>query len=276
MFAIVESVTTSKTGCLADNEDRLIVDCKNFVAVIDGATPKLDLLKKDGLSSAQISGKLIEGVIRALPAEATAQEAFDSMTQAIYQYYERAGVVSQMVSQPAARATSSVLVLSKYRQELWSVGDCAALADGEMLFGEKRLDRVTSEARAMALEAYIAAGETVESLLVDDKGRSAILPLLKVQAMHQNQPGPFGYGVVDGFDCSNCIETKSVAGASSIVLASDGYPEPLTTLEESEARLAEVLALDPLCFRLFKSTKGLKFGNLSFDDRSYIRLEKNK
>ena len=59
---------------------------------------------------------------------------------------------------------------------------------------------------------------------------------------------------------------------SSIVLASDGYPVLKGTLAESERELSEILKNDPLCYKVYCSTKGLKKGNVSFDDRSYIRF----
>jgi glycerophosphoryl diester phosphodiesterase len=58
----------------------------------------------------------------------------------------------------------------------------------------------------------------------------------------------------------------------SIVLASDGYLILKGTLEESEQALAEVLNDDPLLFRKYKATKGMKSGQVSFDDRTYIKL----
>lgn len=51
-----------------------------------------------------------------------------------------------------------------------------------------------------------------------------------------------------------------------------GYPVLQRTLADSEAKLEEVLEQDPLCFRMYKTTKGLVEGNVSFDDRSYLRF----
>jgi hypothetical protein len=57
-----------------------------------------------------------------------------------------------------------------------------------------------------------------------------------------------------------------------LVLASDGYPEILPTLAETEARLAELLAEDPSCVGVLRGTKGVMAGQISFDDRAYLRL----
>ena len=36
--------------------------------------------------------------------------------------------------------------------------------------------------------------------------------------------------------------------------------------------LQDLLEQDPMCFRLYPSTKGVKPGNVSFDDRAYCRI----
>ena len=55
-------------------------------------------------------------------------------------------------------------------------------------------------------------------------------------------------------------------------MATDGYPFLCPTLEASEAELARQLADDPLNIGHFQATKACMKGNLSFDDRAYIRF----
>ena len=45
------------------------------------------------------------------------------------------------------------------------------------------------------------------------------------------------------------------------------------TLQQSEQDLDRLLKEDPQCCRLYESTKGLKPGNKSFDDRTYVRFQ---
>ena len=61
-------------------------------------------------------------------------------------------------------------------------------------------------------------------------------------------------------------------GEHEIVLASDGYPVLKPTLQQSEQELERIMKDDPQCCRLYESTKGLKPGNKSFDDRTYVRF----
>lgn len=67
--------------------------------------------------------------------------------------------------------------------------------------------------------------------------------------------------------------THIVKASNSVVLASDGYPTLLPTLKESEKALAHHLIDDPQNIGEFVATKGLVEGNVSFDDRTYIKLK---
>ena len=68
------------------------------------------------------------------------------------------------------------------------------------------------------------------------------------------------------------IDIYDIPAGTEIILASDGYPYLENTLEASESKLKYILENDPLCYTLYKSTKGIQKGNVSFDDRSYVRF----
>jgi hypothetical protein len=61
-------------------------------------------------------------------------------------------------------------------------------------------------------------------------------------------------------------------GTETVVLASDGYPYLKDTLSATEQALQELLHNDPMLFRDYKTTKSVQTGNLSFDDRAYIKI----
>jgi hypothetical protein len=61
--------------------------------------------------------------------------------------------------------------------------------------------------------------------------------------------------------------------ARSLVLASDGYPEVLPTLRESENLLASIREADPLLIDRQLSARGIPPGREWYDDRTYLRLE---
>ena len=106
------------------------------------------------------------------------------------------------------------------------------------------------------------------------EARKQIEPLL-VEAMLSGQNK--SYTVIDGFPIYRegvkvvSLE-KAVSSPDEVVLASDGYPFLKPTLEESEEALAKQLANDPQNIETFIATKGLVEGNISFDDRTYIRF----
>jgi hypothetical protein len=81
--------------------------------------------------------------------------------------------------------------------------------------------------------------------------------------------------VIDGFPVPDegIFVQRFPTDLHTIVQASDGYPYLQETLEASEQQLQELLREDPLLFRRYKATKGMKRGNVSFDDRAYVKLK---
>lgn len=108
----------------------------------------------------------------------------------------------------------------------------------------------------------------------DDPGRAAIMPLLTRQSRFMNNPdaGDLAFGAIDGSGRSTaCLEIVPAKGAREIVLSSDGYCAIDGTLAEAEATLADMLQRDPGLFLDCAQTKGIRPGNISFDDRAFLR-----
>jgi hypothetical protein len=59
---------------------------------------------------------------------------------------------------------------------------------------------------------------------------------------------------------------------NELILSSDGYPRLFDTLLETEDYLKQCLIEDPLCYKTIISTKGIKEGQSSFDDRCYLKI----
>jgi glycerophosphoryl diester phosphodiesterase len=83
------------------------------------------------------------------------------------------------------------------------------------------------------------------------------------------------YAAIDGFaiPADGITVQKIPHTITTVVLASDGYPFLRASLVESEHALADLLQRDPLLFQAYKSTKGLVRGNMSFDDRAYVKVQ---
>ena len=208
---------------------------------------------------------------------------FCSAAEELFHYeYEKASMAQQMASCPEMRLTASAIVYSKHRNEVWLVGDCQALVDGELYENGKPYEAEIAQKRASLIREGISPADA----------RKAIEPLLiKAMLAGQNKT----YAVLDGFpiyrpgvkvvslspDVSPSVSIhhessealqKSSQSLHEIVLASDGYPFLRPTLAESEAALQRQIANDPQNICSFIATKGLVAGNLSFDDRCYVRF----
>ncbi|EFH88866.1 hypothetical protein [Ktedonobacter racemifer] len=273
-YTVEEQFLASKTGVEADCEDVFYVG-PHFVAVIDGATSKTPR-RWDGQTGGRIGAVVIRDAFELLPPDATARQAIDQLTMALQQLYEQHKVVDIMQADPVQRAVASFIAVSFFRKEVWFVGDCQCLLNQEHIVNTKEVDRITSLARSLFLEAEMVQGKSLEQLRQEDTGRAFILPLLERQMIFQNNPsaGQYWFPVLDGFHVPDeGIRVLPLPeDITTIVLASDGYPALKETLASSEQALQELLDEDPLLFRKYLSTKGVVSGNNSYDDRAYIKI----
>lgn len=265
VLTIEEVYTESKTGSREKNEDAVYYNA-DFIAVIDGATSKTEA-DLDGKTGGQLCAGQIVNTIRNLKGDITAQEAARQIWQDLKEMENK-----YRLEEKGIHSCASAVIFSCFRKEIWLVGDCRYMINGQEYSEVKHIDRVLSEARAAAVHMLLEKGITEEQLMEHDLSREMILPLLREQKYLENGPEPYGYPVFNCHTEPGNIIIRKVPDKSSIVLASDGYPVLKETLAESERELSEILKKDPLCYKEYCSTKGLKKGNVSFDDRSYIRF----
>ncbi len=158
------------------------------------------------------------------------------------------------------------------------VGD-VSLSDGRASFvGSKEVDVVHSRMRTAYLQMMLIDGQERSELLASDVGRELILPSLRKQAVLRNNvsAGDLAFGAIDGTPVPDqFIETWALEGeVSEVTIATDGYPVIRPTLELLEQYLRSDLRSDPLRIGKHMTTKGVRPGNQSFDDRAYVRLRK--
>lgn len=256
-------------------EDEIVVT-ENFIAVIDGSTSK-GTERYTQKTTGRIAADMVASALRQwVPADAYMASAVDIISDTIHNCYLQLGVQPMVERCPENRITASAVIYSRNRQEVWMIGDCQCLLDGVAYTNPKRIDEVLAEVRSLYHKLVAEASEASSSLSVD-YGREYILPLLRKQCRLQNASveEEYAYGVFDGIGSPlPFCKLISAHGASELVLASDGYPELLPSLAESEAYLAEILKTDPMMISRFKSTKGLMPAQCSFDDRAYIRFSR--
>ena len=108
-----------------------------------------------------------------------------------------------------------------------------------------------------------------------DAAREIILPwILRATIYANDDTTEYGYSVFNGQAIPESLikVIRLREGAHEVILTSDGYPEVKETLRKTEENLKEILIHDPGCYKKYLSTKGVKKGQTSFDDRTYVRF----
>ncbi|MEK3888286.1 hypothetical protein [Bacillus sp. FSL K6-3431] len=275
-ISVKELFNQGKIGAPEKCEDLYVVN-ENFVAVIDGATNITGSLLR-GKAPGRIAAEVIQHTIISAEADIKLEDLIALINSKLRLLYEEYDILDEIVEQAWMAPTACLICYSHYYQEIWQIGDCQCMIDGQLYTNEKKIDDITANARALFLEAELKKGKMIEDLLEHDTGWEYIKTLIQLQYYLQNdKDNQFGYEVINGFDVdfSRVKKIQVPENAKTIILASDGYPELKTTLTETETKLQHLLQTDPLCFRQFKSSKGLQKGNLSFDDRTYIKFQVN-
>lgn len=241
----------------ADCEDGIVIT-NDFAAVIDGSTSKTPKRLDPSMKNGRFAMLLISEYIKQMPADYTMNNFCRGITLRIAEEYAERGIAEDMAKHPEERLTASVIIYSNSRKEVWMVGDCQAIIDGEHYDNSKPYEQEIAMQRATLIKNGMSPKEA----------RCAIEPqLIKAMLEGQNRQ----YAVIDGTPIY-MPGTRIVTASHCVVLASDGYPTLLPTLHESEEALAQHLTDDPQNITDFIATKGLVEGNVSFDDRAYIKL----
>lgn len=244
-----------------------------YIAVFDGATPKTAFRFTDGRTPGQVASQTLAACLSSLPATLLAEEVITKLSISLRQALQ------------GHRGEASGVIFNRLRKEIWLVGDCQfafIYADGriERHHTEKRIDHILSSWRSSILHSFLSRGVmTPEEIAAEDPGRKIIQPFISRQIRYQNIPSDhsdehLGFGVFDGNEIpAEYIEIYPIpANATELILASDGYPTLYPTLEETETALQLMLKDDPLCINSLCGTKGIRLGNESHDDRTYIKV----
>lgn len=265
---IIEKYIFGKKGNPVECEDGLVIT-DNLIAVVDGTTDK-GTKKFENLSSGAYARKVLcQTLMSPGIDELNCEELFSRLSADLKNNSDKCHADIEYGEYPRA----AVIVYNRKYNEIWSYGDCQCIINGTLYNHEKDVDKLTSELRALYLELALLNGYSMDDISSDDVGRKGILDILKKQFMLENKNVAFGYPVINGFGINyDMIVRHKVQDGDEVVLSSDGYPFLENTLAESEAKLSYVLENDPMCFRIYKTTKGIVEGNYSFDDRTYCKF----
>lgn len=274
-FKIIEKKIVSKYKNRKFCEDKIVVN-DFFASVIDGATTKSTVLYENK-TSGLIVLDILEITIQNLEENASLSQTIDILTNSVRDYYIANNLIKNIEKNPFDRLTASVVIYSKYYNQIWMIGDCQCMVDKKVYTNQKLIDKLLSETRAFYITEELLSNKSVSELQKNDTGRQYILPLLISQSSFQNCTfdSEYSYCVVDGFPINiSQVKVINVNSSKTIVLASDGYPKLFSSLNETENHLKYILKKDPLCYYLYKSTKGKYLNRNSFDDRAYLKLER--
>ena len=265
---IIEQYSIGKRKDKPCEDGWIVTD--DYAAVVDGSTAKIKV-EEGHESPGHLAMRLVLDAIATMDPKATKEEALSYLTHVLAE--------DKTYDSAHYRPTCSAVVYSVYHNEVWFIGDCQARWNGSTHHFEKLVDTVLTDIRCRAIEYYLQHGYTEQDIRHNDKGRAFIYDALCDQLHFQNDPNPYNpysYPVLDGqrIDPSK-VPAISLEGADELLLASDGYPQLMDTLRDTEDYLAGALSRDPLCICENKASKCLEEGNRSFDDRTYLRLQLN-
>ena len=274
---VIESFICGKENNPVTCEDGIFIS-DNLVVVIDGVTAKGNRLW-DGHKSGCFAKDLLLDYLRRSIEKCDEDFAFAELgavtllakLDAVLHDEVAARCGNDLPAEEYPRA--SIIIYNDATKEVISYGDCQCRINDEVHSHVKKIDVLNSDLRAYYLEYHLLQGMTLAELAENDLGRAAIQENLLMQFAFENKCGEFGYPVLNGMGIEpSLIKIYKVLPGDEVILASDGYPILGSSLEESEEMLQQVLQEDPMCFRKYRSTKGIKAGNVSFDDRVFCRI----
>lgn len=270
---IIEQFLKGKTGDESKNEDALAVT-EHFIGIFDGVTSRAGATLK-GISTGRFASHLLAEELNNLPADSSADAAISKLNETLReQSLAAAAQENKTFTETWSWPAAALLVYSRARAEIWRVADSSFMVDGAANYKTFPQETTLAQLRRAHICAKLAKGSTEAELLDHDLSWDLLTPIIAELKVFANYDGPFGYGVLNGAPVPEAhIEVFPVPRAEEIVFASDGYPEIYPTLEATEAELQRVLKEDPLMYKLHPQVKGVKKGQVSFDDRSYIRFQ---
>jgi len=253
------------------NED-FLVTTDHFVLVVDGATDKTGYVV-EGMKGGRFVAKAVAELHQSgeLPPDIDMAGWIEAVTRKVDAELNRVSWPDD-IQRPAA----SVLAYSVQRREMFRVGDCHYRIDSVDFPGGKEIDDFHGNTRAEKLKACLLAGASVSDLLENDPGRDLIVQSLANQYKFANATvGRFAYPVVNGDRVPSHIMEKPVpvSPGSFVVMTSDGFDFPKSTVTDTLAAQEQSYFVDPLRIGLDgarASTKGLVAGMTQHDDQTYV------
>ena len=256
---VTEAATFSKTGDESENEDAFLVT-DELVAVFDGVTEADP--QGDGPTPGRSAVQALVEATRSLDLSMPAGEIIAYLHETV------AGVADGSEGIGAMGA-----ILDVKSKRIMRVGDIRIGIDGMFDNPFTIWEDDAAMARSTLLRCCLANGQSVDELRANDPGRQMILPLIRASVHLRNREQPYGFAVLDGsFTPKTMTSVSRVREGMEVVLATDGYFNPRSSLVESERALRSAVAADPLRLGPPGGLAGVGPGHISFGDRTYVRV----
>lgn len=250
---------------------------KDFIAVIDGVSSQSQFKYKNKKLGKLICDILVEAIPN-LDNKLDCYQSIEFLNNYILEFYRKNNIFEEISEDAANQPSASVIIYSKYYNQIWLIGDCMALYGDNILENNLEVDKLYTKIRAMTIEYFLETGYTEDELLKEDIAKKFVQNLSRRQPYIRNKiyNSKYDYVVIDGFNTPNkelikCIDVP--CNVKEIVFVSDGYRKPFSTLKESEEYLKYIREVDPLCYKEFAYERGFYKNQESYDDRAYIRFE---
>ena len=289
---IIESYLMSKKGDSSGGEDRLVLG-PIYYGVVDGATDRSGInwnTPENQKKGGEIAAEIIKSTLESKDVTLDLGGLVSMLNKNINNAAEKSNID---ISDVKNRAIASFAVYVPEKNSIYHIGDCNFVfvkekGELEEHYNEIAVDKLTSELRCRFI---MLCYENKIDPFIDGKdlGGEYIFWILKEQIELENRqfrkdyngkeewiPGiPYEamvYKTINGL-ATELDVTSVPRGTKEIIFASDGFKVIKPTLKETLELLEKQLKDDPHCISILKSAKGLRPGNISYDDMAYLRLD---
>ncbi|WP_033159708.1 hypothetical protein [Mycoplasmoides alvi] len=270
MYQIIEKLIVGKNS--QDScEDGYFIS-KKIIAVVDGGSPKGKLKWLNNKTSGWFAKELILKAFETVNPKWSNKKIISHINLALSNQYKNKEKF--FYENPEEQLQAGIVFYNDLRKEIVSYGDCPILINKKLYDHSKFIDLLSTGLRSFYLRLNNLRENNKKIKNQEKIVQNIILDFLKKQSFFSNLDRPFGFPVINGLKLNHKLTiVHKVKIDDEIVLASDGYIKLKPTLKQSENYLQKYLKFDPECYKIFMSTKGIKKGNKSFDDRTYIRFK---
>ena len=271
MFEVLESASVAKCGDERGNHDALVIN-DNYVAVFDALQAR-GWRAWDKLPAGVFARTVMVSTLESLPGDMDAKGVIRALQEALQERTQRC-IEEMEDDQIYAYPQSRALIYSIAKREIWRLGDSPFCIDGKLNYQRSEGYEKAAEKRAEVLELFLANPlSDMKDLINTDYGRSSAMDIIIEEEQRVDGVQTLsGRPDVDIDVLLDNVEVFAVEPGAELILASDGYPRILATLQESEQWLEDERARDPLFVRDYKALQGAKDEEAGYDDRSYVRF----